>query len=55
MIAMTSLLWLLQTVSQHLIILLKNKVTEKGAILTQMSKFWFDYTKDVVSNHMDFS
>ena len=32
--------------------ILKNKVTEKGAILTQMSKFWFDYTKDVVSNHM---
>ena len=32
--------------------ILKNKVTEKGAILTQMSQFWFDYTKDVVSNHM---
>ena len=32
--------------------ILKNKVTEKGAILTQMSKFWFDYTKDVVANHM---
>lgn len=32
--------------------ILKNKVTEKGAILTQMSKFWFDYTKDVVPNHM---
>ena len=32
--------------------ILKNKVTEKGAILTQMSKFWFDYTKDVVTNHM---
>ena len=24
--------------------ILKNKVTEKGAILTQMSKFWFDFT-----------
>ena len=32
--------------------ILKNKVTDKGAILTQMSKFWFDYTKDVVPNHM---
>ena len=32
--------------------ILKNKVTEKGAILTQMSKFWFDYTKDIVKNHM---
>ena len=32
--------------------ILKNKITAKGAILTQMSKFWFDYTKDVVGNHM---
>ncbi len=32
--------------------ILKNKITDKGAILTQMSKFWFDYTKDVVQNHM---
>ena len=28
--------------------ILKNKITKKGAILTQMSKFWFDYTKDIV-------
>jgi len=32
--------------------ILKNKITKKGAILTQMSKFWFDYTKDVLPNHM---
>ena len=32
--------------------ILKNKITDKGAILTQMSKLWFDYTKDVVPNHM---
>lgn len=32
--------------------ILKNKITDKGAILTQMSKFWFDYTKDIVKNHM---
>ncbi len=32
--------------------ILKNKVTDKGAILTQMSKFWFDFTEDVVPNHM---
>ena len=32
--------------------ILKNKVTKKGAILTQMSKFWFEYTKDIVPNHM---
>ena len=33
-------------------VILKNKITEKGAILNRMSKFWFDYTKDVVKNHM---
>lgn len=27
--------------------ILKNKITKKGAILTQMSKFWFDFTKDI--------
>jgi phosphoribosylaminoimidazole-succinocarboxamide synthase len=32
--------------------ILKNRITEKGAILTQMSAFWFDYTKDIVNNHM---
>ena len=32
--------------------ILKNKITDKGAILKQMSKFWFDYTKDIVKNHM---
>lgn len=33
-------------------VILKNKVTKKGTVLTQMSKFWFDYTKDNVPNHM---
>jgi phosphoribosylaminoimidazole-succinocarboxamide synthase len=33
-------------------VILKNKVTKKGAVLTQMSKFWFDYAKDIVNNHM---
>ncbi len=33
-------------------VILKNKVTKKGTVLTQMSRFWFDYTKDVVKNHM---
>ena len=33
-------------------VILKNKVTKKGAVLTQMSKFWFDYTKDIMPNHM---
>ncbi|MCR5033244.1 MAG: phosphoribosylaminoimidazolesuccinocarboxamide synthase [Lachnospiraceae bacterium] len=32
--------------------ILKNKITQKGAILTQMSRFWFDYTKDILPNHM---
>lgn len=33
-------------------VILKNIVHKKGAILTQMSKFWFDFTKDIVPNHM---
>lgn len=33
-------------------VILKNKIVDKGAVLTQMSKFWFDYTKDIVPNHM---
>ena len=33
-------------------VILKNKVTRKGTVLTQMSRFWFDYTKDIVPNHM---
>lgn len=32
--------------------ILKNKITDKGAILTQMSKFWFDMTNDILPNHM---
>lgn len=32
--------------------ILKNKITKKGAVLTQMSKFWFDFTKDIIPNHM---
>ena len=33
-------------------VILKNKVTDKGAILTQMSKFWFNFTEDILPNHM---
>ena len=33
-------------------VILKNKVTNKGAVLTQMSRFWFDFTKEIVPNHM---
>lgn len=32
--------------------ILKNKIVDKGAVLTQMSKFWFDYTKDILPNHI---
>ena len=27
-------------------VILKNQITDKGVILTQMSKFWFDLTKE---------
>ena len=33
-------------------VILKNKIIDKGAILTGMSKFWFNYTKDILPNHM---
>ena len=33
-------------------VILKNKVPKKGIVLTQMSRFWFDYTRDIVSDHM---
>ena len=33
-------------------VILKNIVHKKGAILTQMSKFWFDATNDIVPNHI---
>jgi phosphoribosylaminoimidazole-succinocarboxamide synthase len=33
-------------------VILGNIVTGKGKVLTQMSKFWFDYTSDLVPNHM---
>lgn len=33
-------------------VILKNRIPGKGAILTGMSAFWFDYTKDIVPNHM---
>ena len=32
--------------------ILRNNVNDKGKILTQMSEFWFGYTKDIVPNHM---
>ena len=32
--------------------ILKNKIIDKGAILTQMSKIWFEGTKDRVKSHM---
>ena len=33
-------------------VILKNQITNKGTVLTQMSKFWFEYTKDIMPNHM---
>jgi phosphoribosylaminoimidazole-succinocarboxamide synthase len=29
-----------------------NPIPDKGKILTQLSKFWFDLTKDIVPNHV---
>ena len=33
-------------------VILKNKINKKGTVLTQMSKFWFDMTEDILPNHM---
>ena len=33
-------------------VILDNQITEKGKVLTQMSKFWFDLTKDVIPNDL---
>ncbi|MBQ6662862.1 MAG: phosphoribosylaminoimidazolesuccinocarboxamide synthase [Firmicutes bacterium] len=33
-------------------VILKNQVEGKGRVLTGMSKFWFDFTKDLVPNHV---
>ena len=33
-------------------VILKNEVTKKGTVLTQMSRFWFDLTRDIIPNHM---
>ena len=33
-------------------VILNNTVTKKGTVLTQMSKFWFDMTEDIIPNHM---
>ncbi len=33
-------------------VILHNEVTKKGTVLTQMSKFWFELTEDILPNHM---
>ncbi|MCR5595195.1 MAG: phosphoribosylaminoimidazolesuccinocarboxamide synthase [Lachnospiraceae bacterium] len=33
-------------------VILSNMVPKKGEVLTQMSKFWFDLTSDIIPNHM---
>lgn len=32
--------------------ILESPIPKKGEVLNKMSKFWFDFTKDVVPNHM---
>ncbi len=33
-------------------VILKNQIVKKGTVLTQMSRFWFDMTSDILPNHM---
>ncbi len=32
-------------------VIMNEGIPEKGKVLNQISKFWFDYTKDIVQNH----
>ncbi len=33
-------------------VILKNRIDNKGRVLTQMSRFWFEMTESIVKNHM---
>jgi len=33
-------------------VIMPNGIPDKGKILTQMSLFWFDFTRDIVENHL---
>ncbi|MCI9225599.1 MAG: phosphoribosylaminoimidazolesuccinocarboxamide synthase [Acutalibacter sp.] len=33
-------------------VILPTPITDKGRVLNSLSSFWFDYTKDIVKNHM---
>ncbi|MCI9063342.1 MAG: phosphoribosylaminoimidazolesuccinocarboxamide synthase [Clostridia bacterium] len=33
-------------------VVLPNEVPHKGAVLNKLSAFWFDFTKDIIPNHM---
>ena len=33
-------------------VILNNVIGKKGTVLTQMSRFWFDCTEDIIPNHM---
>ncbi|MDP2971994.1 MAG: phosphoribosylaminoimidazolesuccinocarboxamide synthase, partial [Deltaproteobacteria bacterium] len=33
-------------------VVMPNPIPDKGRILTQLSKFWFDLTREIISNHV---
>ena len=33
-------------------VVMPNPIPDKGKVLTQLSKFWFDLTKDIIPNHL---
>jgi len=33
-------------------VVMPNPIPDKGKVLTHLSKFWFDLTKDIVPNHI---
>ncbi len=32
-------------------VVMQNPIPDKGKVLTQLSKFWFDFTKEIIPNH----
>ena len=33
-------------------VILNNLIEDKGKVLTAMAKFWFDFTEDIIPNHV---
>jgi phosphoribosylaminoimidazole-succinocarboxamide synthase len=48
----TSLLFIATDRISAFDVILPNGIPHKGKVLTALSKFWFDFTKDIIDNHL---